>query len=299
MKRWLLALPVLLVVAVYLGVSATVADHLTLGTHRPLDGGPTEVSTAYQHVSFPSRVDQLTLRGWLFFSAQKTGRSVIIVHGKNQNRINRDYNAEGLARDLLAHGYDVLLFDLRSSGTSDGQRFTLGTLEVRDVLGAVDFLQKRHYRQQRMVLIGDSMGAASVLEATPSVPQMGAVVVDSAYAELRPILDRDLPKNSHLPAFFDPGIYLMASLLDGTDANLRPIDAVKAVPHRAFLLFAGTKDQLVPDSNSIEIKAASKNPETQLVIVPGADHVKAFRVAPQLYLQTLYQFLNEQLAERS
>ena len=301
-RAWIVAVAVtgVCVAAVgYTGVSIKVADRLSSGNHKPLGALASSISSRFEAVAFASRVDHVALKGWLFRSPNSTGRSAILVHGHNQNRVNQDYGAPALTRNLLAHGFDVLLFDLRGSGVSGGRRSTLGTLEPRDLLGAHDFMRGRGYRPPRMAIIGDSMGAATTLEAAPQLSDVGALVVDSAYAELRPLLDASLPKNSHLPAFFNWGIETAATVLDDTNANLRPVDAVRSQPSRAFLFFQGLSDSTVPPEQGDELRKASTNPESLLVTIPGAEHVKSFRTQPDLYLRVLYQFLDQQFAERA
>jgi fermentation-respiration switch protein FrsA (DUF1100 family) len=99
-----------------------------------------------------------------------------------------------------------------------------------------------------------------------------------------------------LPPVFYPGGELTAEVF-GFNPNLRPVDAVRALPDRAFLFFHGGADHYVPVSNAYDLRNASSNPESRLVIVPGADHVKAFRTDPGLYLATLYRFLDQQISE--
>ena len=292
----LLAILAALLVFGYVGVSFAMADQLTRGNHRPLGVQGNVVESPFQDVAFPSRIDRITLRGWLFKSPAPSGRSAVIVHGFRANRINADYGSVGLSKSLLAHGYDVLLFDLRSCGASDGDRFTLGALEPRDLLGAYDFMRGRHYAPAKMVVIGDSEGGAIVLGAARDLGAVGALVVDSSLAELKPILDAQLPHNTALPSVFFPGGEL-ASELFGMNPNLRPVDDVRALPERAFLFFHGGADTYVPLSNATELKSASSNRETELVIVPGAGHVKAFRSSPALYLSTLYAFADRQIPE--
>ncbi|TMD39818.1 MAG: alpha/beta hydrolase [Chloroflexi bacterium] len=293
--RLLIALVALLVL-IYAIVSVAMAYQLTLGNHRPLGVDGSAVATPFQEVSFPSRVDDITLRGWLYKAPAASGRSVIIVHGFHQNRVNGDFDAVDLSKNLLAHGYDVLLFDLRSCGTSGGNRFTLGTLEPRDLLGAYDFMRAQYYRPAKMAVIGDSEGAATVIGAAHDLGAVGALVADSSFADLKAILDAQLPHNTTLPSIFFPGGEL-ASGLFGLNPNLRPVDEVRALPSRAFLFFHGGADTYVPVANGNELRQASTNPQSELTIVPGADHVKSFRTNPALYLSTLYQFLDQQIPE--
>ena len=90
--RILVVLAILLAAA-YAAVSLVMAYQLTRGNHRPLGAEGSVVETPFQNVTFRSRVDHLTLRGWLFFAPSSSGRSVIVVHGFHQNRVNADFNA--------------------------------------------------------------------------------------------------------------------------------------------------------------------------------------------------------------
>ena len=282
----------------YSAVCITAAYILTKGTHRPLELTAAAVGPDVENVTFQSRVDHLELRGWLAHSPTRSGRSAILVHGRDSNRVAKDVGALPLARDLLANGYDVLLFDLRASGESAGDRFTLGADEPRDLLGAYDFMRGRGYVPARMGIIGWSEGAVILLEAASELNAVGALVADSAFAELRPILDTQIAKNDPLPRIFDWGSITAAHILFGFDPDLRPVDAVRALPNRAFLFFHGASDETVPPANATELRSTSANPQSEVVIIPGAGHALGFKTAPDAYLTTLRRFLDEQITER-
>src|SRR5579884_706726 len=161
---WLVAALVVVLALGYAGISVYAASVLTGGSHSPLTTDPTSIWPAYEDVSFASRGDHVHLAGWLFHAGGR-GRSAIIVSGRQQNRIDADYGTAPIARALLQHGDDVLLFDVRTTGQSGGPRQTLGTKEPRDLLGAYDLLIGRGYDPKQMTIIGDSQGGAVVLEA--------------------------------------------------------------------------------------------------------------------------------------
>src|SRR5450756_1009556 len=137
-------------------------------------------SSKHQDESFLSRVDHIRLSGWLFRSAHPSGRSVILVHGWRGNREDVDFVA--LTRQLLPRGYDVLMFDLRGSGLSMSSNETLAHDEPRDLLGAYDEMVSLGYAPGQMTVLGNSMGAATVIEAAPELSAVNALVADSAFA---------------------------------------------------------------------------------------------------------------------
>ena len=64
---------------------------------------------------------------------------------------------------LQRAGHDVLLFDQRAHGDSQGKRTTLGVLEQRDVSAVIDAGQKLGVVDDRVSTIGMSLGAATAL----------------------------------------------------------------------------------------------------------------------------------------
>lgn len=293
------AVVVTLLVGLYAGVSVIAASILTAGPHDATSVSPEQIGHIHEDVVFTSRVDNLQLRGWLFHSPNPNGRSVIFVHGWQANRTDTGFGIDAIARAMLARGYDTLLFDLRSCGTSAGDRFTLGTNEPRDLLGAYDFMRSRGYAPARMAIVGDSMGAATVLEASPQLGGVGALVSDSAFSQLRPLIERELPKRSHLPGLFDFGVTTAAGLLYGVDSDLRPVDVVASQPGRAFLFVQTTDDDLIPSADATELYRASANPQSRLYLVPAHGHVQTYKSDPVAYLAVLNSFLDQQIGEHT
>ncbi len=282
----------------YLVICFAAAYALTRGSHIPVTTSPTSIGAKYENVSFLSHEDGITLKGWLFAAASaSSGRSVVMAHGWQQNRVNGNYTA-GVAHDLIAHGYSVLLFDERGCGESGGDSYTLGDKERYDVLGAYDFMKQRGYTPAQMTMMGLSMGAAATIEATPQLTDIAAIVPDSSFAELRPVLEAQLPNHDYLPSFFNWGI-LGAAGIFGDNPDLRPVDVVRSLPHRAFLFFHGGSDTLVPLEQARELRTASANPESDLVIVAGAAHTFAYHNQPVAYMDRLYKFIDQQITEKS
>ena len=119
---------------------------LTRTQRWPLENSPAGRGLEFETVRFPSRVDSLALEGWLISArvGAPERMPVIFVHGKGGHRHRvMDGDIMDLAGPLSARGHPVLLFDLRGAGLSAGERFTLGAEEVRDVGGALDFLEAR------------------------------------------------------------------------------------------------------------------------------------------------------------
>ena len=296
-ERRLLAAASALLVAllVYASVSLVVAESLTKPYRRPLATSPAAFDLVYEEVTFPSTDDGIPLRGW-FLPAPGSDRVVLIVHGRNSNRTGDDGQYVPHAAALVAHGYNALLFDLRGHGESGGVRYTLGTAEQRDVLGAVAYLQGRGFAAQRMGFWSHSMGAATVLLTAAVSPAVRTIVADSSFARLEDLLGRELPRASGLPGFFNPPILFFARTLFGADARIaNPVEVVAGLPPDSLFIIHGEADGLIPVDHARRIAAAAGPAVYDLWIVSGARHDRVSAALPEQYERRVLAFFDEKL----
>lgn len=275
----------------YFGVSAVVADKLSHPTRNALKGTPADLGMKYEDVSFNSTVDNVPLKGWYMDSPGS--KVIVMMHGRNGTRTSGDLPA--IADALYKANYDVFSFDFRAHGESGGDRYSLGVWETRDVAGALNYLKSRGV--QSVGTIAFSMGAATELLAAPDHPEMKAVISDSAFSDLGALMDVQLPLNSHLPSFFNPGILFMVKTLYGIDVpGTRPVDSVPKLGNRPLFIIHGDADQLVPVEQAYQLqKAASGDPNMQFWIVHGAAHTGSYSANPQEYMSRVLAFYGKYL----
>jgi pimeloyl-ACP methyl ester carboxylesterase len=256
----------------------------------PVDDDPGRHGIAYQDVAFPSALDGTILRGWYTPAPRTAGRAVVIVPGIDDNRLVNGISLR-LAADLGADGFDVLAFDLRDQGTSDGDTLSFGAREQDDVLGAVAFARARGARH--VAVIGFSMGAAAAMLAAARSPDIEALVLDSAFADLRDTLGAGIESLLPVPVpgpVVDYALFLYG-LLSGTDpASVVPADAIPALSTRPILFIAGADDRTVAPTDGAEM-ARTAGAKASYMLVPGAGHVGAFFVDPSAYAGRVRAFL--------
>ena len=279
----------------YGGVSYRVADGLTKPDRQPLDPPAASVAATYEDVSFKS-TDGLQLKGW-WFPVPSANRAVVVVHGRGANRIKSDFDPQKIAQFLLASRYSVLLFDLRGHGVSEGVRYSLGEYEPRDVVGAIDFAQRKAgIDRRRVAIIGESMGGGSAIMTVKADPSIGPVITDSAFADGSTVVGEVAPNYTGLPGWFTPGIVLMSRLFFDLDLSLiKPAEVVRDHPERAWLFIQCENDTTVFRHHGVELKAASANPGTELWLVPGCEHVKAFATHTVEWEQRVLAFLTREI----
>ena len=297
--RW--GLPVVLLLVIFYGyVSYSMASGVTKLDRSPLEGHPTEYGLPYENVAFSPRGDEwddIVLRGWLI-EKEREELTVILVHGLNRNRTGD--NALELAGRLFERGFNVLLFDIRGHGESDGERLSAGYFEKWDVLGAYDFLVRRGASPEEIGLLGWSLGAATALLAAAEEPAIKAVVADSSFADVHDLIAQETARATVFPQWvvpvFIPGMKIVSRILYG-------IDVGAVVPERAagtlgypILVIHGEEDERVPAEQSVRIHASAAV-GSELWLSPDSEHADAVVDAPDEYVERVDAYFRGRLGE--
>jgi pimeloyl-ACP methyl ester carboxylesterase len=295
---------VVLALLAYAGVSIRVADGITKLERQPLTPAAETVSSLHEDVSFRS-TDGLLMKGWWFPAPKLVTRSdqapaakaLVLVHGRGQNRIISSFHPDKIAPIFLARGWDVLLFDMRGHGESEGERYSLGQYEPRDIIAAITFAAaKSGASKQRVAVVGESLGAGSAIMTVGVDPTIGPIVSDSGYADAYTVVSEVGQNYSGLPSWFTPGIALAGKLFFDIDVwSIKPIEVVRSHPERAWLFIQCTADGTVFAHHGTDLKAASANPRTELWLIDGCKHVAAFTDHPIEWQQHVLTFLDREI----
>ena len=300
----------------YLGISSYIAEQLVYETPKPIVSTPANLGLRFASVTVPSRDDHISLKGWFIPGVLADGRltverMIIVVHGTRTNRESPGDHLLQLTGALAHNGLGVLSFDMRGMGESPPAPLSMGNLEQRDVLGAVDFLRTgtppfpELGRPRVIGGLGISMGAATLLLAAAREPAIQAVVSDSAYADAAPLLEREIPKRSvavvgRIPGAFAPSALAMARILYGVDLfDARPVGSIARIAPRPLLLIHGAADDYVPVSNFQQLAAAATSPAKARVttwLVPKTRHAQAFKNTGAVYVARVTAFFDAALA---
>lgn len=225
--------------------------------------------------------DGATLRAWFVNPKQKNGNAAILLHGLGDNRLGM----VGYAKLLIANGYAVLLPDARAHGISGGDLATYGLLERDDIRRWADFLSSET-RASCAFGLGESMGAAQLLQSLGSHPKLCAVVAESSFASFREIAYDRMGQPFHTGPWL--GRTLFRPIVEFALIRARwkyglamqeisPEESI-AHSHIPVLLIHGEVDSNIPVRHARMIHA--HDPQTVLWEVPNADHCDAASIAP-------------------
>jgi pimeloyl-ACP methyl ester carboxylesterase len=263
---------------------------------RPRDGSvnpKADFGIDFKEVEFPA-VNSQTLRGWYVPARKESDVAVIAAHGGGSDR--RSYLS--FVPDLHDAGYSVLLFDNREHGISDGYGLgmSLGYRESEDISSAVDFLMA-HQAINRIVVIGNSQGATSVILAAARDKRIGLVIAQGTGTTLPDMM----AVNPILQWFPRWAINLFTShfyLRQGADwktittRGKGPIDVIHDISPRPIFLIQGEFDNMAPLSQAQENFAVAGEPK-QLWEVIGGHHRGLRQHAGEEYSRRVLAFLQQ------
>lgn len=222
---------------------------------------PVSRGIACETVSFASR-DGTMLSGWFLPARNASGATdahnakgtVIHFHGNAQNMTSH-WQFVGW---LPSRGFNVLVFDYRGYGLSQGRPTQRGLFE--DSQAAIDYVRTRtDVDPAKLLVFGQSLGGNNAIAAVGAGNRAGvqAVAVESTFYSYSSIANETIPGGG---------------LLVGNEYSASNyIAALSPIP---LLIIHGTSDPVVPYKDAGRLFEVAKEPKT-LVTIEGGGHIEA------------------------
>lgn len=289
----------LIIVAITVVFSAIAAERLTVARRSFTQDNPQTYGMRYEEITFPAREDGLEVAAWYIPGEDQPAAqtpAIVMVHGWTASRTNAfNQHFLNMAQDLHESGFAVLMIDLRGHGKSQAAHVSFGTYERRDVLAAIDYLLARGHPSGRIGLLGTSMGAASVIGAAAEHPAVGAVVTDSLFADIYPVMEGQWSQVSGVPTIFLHTTLGMFRLLNGYDLTAsRPVEEIRHLAPRPLLMIHCQADSHIPLEQFQRLQQAA--PWAQTWLVEECRHAEIYEFVPQEYSLKVVTFFESGLA---
>jgi pimeloyl-ACP methyl ester carboxylesterase len=244
-------------------------------TFRPSRMAASQPTPADAENVWFNSADGTRLNGWFFPAHTKPELATIVFFHGNGGNIS---TVAWLAQRFADHRFNVLVFDYRGYGASDGAAAKEAELYA-DGDAAVDFvIKQKGIRPEQIALYGHSLGTAIVADVA-SRRTVGAVVLESGFSSASSVASSALP---WLPRFLH---FLGKNRFE----SARKLKTVKA----PILIAHGDPDHTIPTSEAQLLYAAANEPK-KLLIIPHAGHV-VFASAGDRYLDQVERFVRESI----
>jgi pimeloyl-ACP methyl ester carboxylesterase len=267
------------------------AAYLTRRRKPDPQDSPTNYGIPFQEVQFIAR-DGVKIAGrWI--PAREPACTVILCHGQ-------EGSMDGLTPimvPLYEANFNVLMFDFRAHGQSEGSSVSMGMYEKEDLLGAIDFLHA-NYQVESVGVVGFSMGAATALITAALSDRICAIVADSSYIHLRQTLARWGTQRGVPYAIARQiawGVLSTTSVrIDGRIDQAEPSRWVAHIGQRPILYIYGEADPYITRAEIAELQRLSEGP-TDLWLVPNVGHRGAYLADPAGYMERVIAWFQKYL----
>lgn len=252
---------------------------------------PRDWDLPYQDVQFKTS-DGSTIEGW-FVDKEGTSRAIIFAPGRGTNRWDILENAP--VKYLYENDFDILLFDPRNTGQSDGDRYGFGYFESQDIIHAAKFLREEK-GATAIGVWGGSAGASAAIIAGLESSVVDAIVADSPYANLKMAASSyGNNKNDKLLQIFFPFYMGVARFTLNFDVY-RKTDLLTRIGDLKIPLFLihGLEDHALEPLNS-QLLYEKAGGAKRLWLAEGAWHVGTHEVYPGEYRRRVTTFFNSYL----
>jgi hypothetical protein len=227
------------------------------------DPGPPPAGV--EQVRFPTP-DGLMLHGWWTPAAVRPEEvlgTVVHAHG-NAMAVDNHYEISAFLAD---YGFNVLIFDYRGYGRSEG-RIRRRQCALTDVHAALAYARNRpDVDADRLALLGHSIGGALSLMAGPDEPKLAAIVAISPFSSWRGVA-ANVVGGGEPPNRFGRGVAWIC-----VREGIEPIERLAEIDC-SVLLVHGTRDEIVPHAHSSALLRAGEEAGADIALrsIEGGDH---------------------------
>ena len=219
--------------------------------------------------------DGTRLHGWFFGADSKPETATIIYfHGNGGNISNVSWVGQWYAK----RGFNVLLFDYRGYGASEGRVGSESGLYADGDAALAFVMNEKGARLESVVLHGQSLGTAVAADVA-SRQEVGAVILESGFSSASSVASTALP---WLPRWLH---FLSKNRFD----SARKLTAVKT----PVLITHGDPDPVLPTTEAQLLFAAANEPKQLLILREGGHNL--FGSLGDQYLNQVEQFIRQSL----
>lgn len=246
-------------------------------THHPtaFDGNKDWELPSNAEEIWLTTADHVKLNGWFLHTSNPVG-TVLYSHGNGGNLTF----VRGVAQNLVQHGLDVLIYDYRGYGRSEGSIPSEAELYA-DGDATYDFLTKqRGIKIEKLAIYGLSLGTTVSTDLASRRP-CGALVLEAPLSSASDMTSTMLP-------ILPRSLHWIGKNRFESERKISSVNCPVLIAH-------GDSDEMIPTEQGRKVFAAANEPK-KLMIVPNGKH---WLPSKNGYLDSVSEFIVTNLARNN
>lgn len=282
----LIVLALLLAAAVFLLATYVLPYAIIQPGRRVKNTTPADYNLDFEHFGF--RVGEGIDLDTFYVPATGIPRAnLIMLHGVGScKEVYLEYVAE-----LVATGYNVMLWDQRAHGKSGGEYLTYGYHEKQDVSKAIDWLEAKNPGLPTGIY-GNSMGGAIAIQSLAGNPGLRFGLIESTFTDLATVSNAYGRRMSGLPLprfLSDYVLRCAGKIADFEPFTIRPVDAARKIT-QPIMHIHGDADANINIAHAHALYEAYAATDKSLYIVENGDHADLWEKGGDGYRKAWFGF---------
>ncbi|MDH4262865.1 MAG: alpha/beta hydrolase [Spirochaetia bacterium] len=249
-------------------------------------------------IHYPPEEYNVIYRDFTVKSADRTNLHVRWFPANENNKKGYIVQFHGNAENLSSHytsliwlrnyGYDLITFDYRGYGKSEGKPEPIGIRN--DAISVINFVLKLVGSERKnIILYGQSIGGIILLDALLQFrenQEINAIVLESTFDSYKDIAIEKLTDRWYT-WFLIPLAFVIVSDVTSPQGKIS-----KLLPKTPKLIIHGNMDKVIPEKYGRALYNEIGEPK-QFVLIDGGEHLNTYYVKNGYYQKVLLNFLNQ------
>lgn len=268
---------------------------------------PKSYNISFENITFETR-DNHKLKGWWIKGSKDI--TIILSHSFGANRSGWEgQNAKGThykidwlpsIKVLADYGYNVIAFDHRACGESEGNLTYFGKEEAYDIVGAINWVKNKNEKLTKFGIIGFSSGAnatlraISILEKEEKELQLAGVAVNVYW--YKRMIRSSTAFFTNIPSFMLPAIKKATTKVVGFNPQKEINPALSLSRINSPILIVNAEFDEIASVSTIQDIYKKRLTNTNLIILKEKQRFDAYHFIEK-EPTTIINYFNTNLAE--
>jgi len=270
---------------------------------------PESYNIEVQDITFKTK-DNLKLNGWWIKGTSDI--TIVLSHSFGANRSGWEgSDAKGnhhkidwlpSIKVLADHGYNIIAFDHRACGESEGSLTYFGKKEAQDIVAAVNWVKSKNHHLKKFGIIGFSSGAnatlraINILEKEQKELQLTGIAVNLYWYEK--MIKKSMAFFANTPSFVVPIVKNATPKVVGfnPEKEINPANTLSKI--KAPILIVNSEFDEIASVSTIKDIYKKRVTNTELLILDGKDRFYAYHFIEK-QPETVLNYINKNLNDKT